>query len=179
MGQSRKPQVVVGVDGTLASLEALRCAAAEARRRSADLSVVHALPVSYAEPAMMSWTGATLEQDAYHSLRLWVDEALGGPPAGLRVCLTVVEDGAPGRALLRQTPGDDSLIVVGTSRRRRLGLRRHLAVGPYCARRAVCPVLVVPPTRMARELCGRRGPRWRSIERQLADDLRVSSPPDK
>ena len=122
---------------------------------------------------MMSWTGLTLERDAYQLMRLWVDEALGGPPPGLRVCLTVVEDGAPGRALLRQVLGDDSLVVVGSSRRRRFGVRRHMAVGPYCVRRAACPVLVVPPARMVRELSGRRGPRWRAIERQLAEELQV------
>jgi nucleotide-binding universal stress UspA family protein len=175
MNETGPPRVVVGVNGSLASLQAIRQAVAEARRRGAGLNVVHA------EPARASSQASTLANEVDRqtgaALRIvdnWLDEALGGPPAGLPLRMTVTEGMAPGPALVGQVRDQDDLLVIGASSPRRIGVRWAVGVGDYCTRHADCPVLVVPPPQLARELGGRAGLRWWQIERQLAEDLRAT-----
>ena len=176
MNETGPPRVVVGVDGSIASLQALRQAVAEARRRGGELNVVHV------DPAFVSsWesiSASQVDRRTETALRIvdnWLDEALGGPPADLPLRTTVIEEMAPGPALVGQVGGQDELLVIGASSSRRVGVRWAFGVGDYCTRHARCPVLVVPPPQLARDLGGRSGLRWRQIELQLAEDLRGRS----
>ena len=97
MFQRRQSRVFVGVDKSLASLQALRRAAAEAQHRRVDLYVVHVrnparsawlmdslgqpIPGGWLEPPRTDWLNASALQVIATSL----DEALGGTPADLTV----------------------------------------------------------------------------------------------
>jgi nucleotide-binding universal stress UspA family protein len=148
-------RVIVGVTGSVGNLEALRCAAAEARRRQAALIPVHAWIPPGGEMAERRCSVPELRQvwrDAAWR-RLWdaFDAALGGLPADLHV-EPVVRRGDPGRTLVAAADREDDLLVVGAGRRRVLWrLLRHRVCG-YCLVHAVCPVLVVPPSELAQEM---------------------------
>jgi len=166
MDKTGSTRVVVGVNGSLASLQAVRQAVAEARRRGAELNLVHADPARRAD---------MLEGTELRTIANWLDESMGGPPAGLPLRMTVIEGLAPGPALVGQVRGQQDLLIIGARVPRRTGLRRAVGVGEYCTRQASCPVMVVPPPQLVRELGGRAGLRWRQIERQLAEDLREAT----
>jgi nucleotide-binding universal stress UspA family protein len=153
-------RIVVGVHGTLGSLQALRWAAAEARERQVPLVAV----IAWIPPG-----GGLAERShpSAHLRRLWRDSArgrliaafddgLGGIPEDLRV-LARVERGDSGPALVdvASQPGD--LLVIGTGSRHpvRRALRR--SVSRYCLKHAKCPVLAVPPS----DLMDKVGRTWR------------------
>ena len=80
-------RVIVGVTGSVGNLEALRSAAAEARRREASLVAVHAWVPPGGDLAERRWSVPELRQvwqDAAWR-RLWdaFDAALGGLPDGV------------------------------------------------------------------------------------------------
>jgi nucleotide-binding universal stress UspA family protein len=158
----QRGRVIVGVDGSLGSLRALRQAVIEARRRHAELAVVHVrAPVLPNAPATFSglpdplpWPDPDVararDREAEALIATCIDEALGGPPEDITVRI-VVAVGAPRSSLVQLVRCDADLLVVGTNRRRRRPLRRR-PVGRYCVAHAHCPVLVVPPDDFARAL---------------------------
>jgi len=161
-------RVFVGVSESLAGLQALRYAVAEARRRDSALHVVRSWQCS------APWRG--YEAEAYRvDLAVAADEtlinafdvAMGGVPRDLTVVLLTVEAPA-GPALVAAANLDDDLLIVGASRRR---WRIRRSVGDYCARRAACPVVVVPAPQLARQST-------RALYRQLHRSVRegVSHP---
>ncbi|HEY4463147.1 MAG TPA: universal stress protein [Streptosporangiaceae bacterium] len=175
MSTTSRPQappgrVVVGVSGSVRGLQALRRAVAEARTRRAMLVAVHAwippggyLPENrFPEPDLRRmWT-----EDAQERLRSAFDAAFGGIPPDVDV-EPVVARGPAQLVLTQIADRDDDLLVVGAGRRglfRRLGRARILG---YCAAHAVCPVLVVPPTALAREM-DQPLRAWLAIHRALA-----------
>jgi nucleotide-binding universal stress UspA family protein len=149
-------RVVVGVDGSPASLQALWVAVKEAKRRDALLYVVNSPAVfGWSVPAAAAGFGpmpSVLPTDPQLSPAerdrgmLTVEDAFielfGGWPteAPVRVLVSAL---APGPALLNAAgPGD--LLVVGRSR---AGFMRRLtseSITKYCVTLARCPVLVVP-----------------------------------
>ena len=153
MGAVRR--IVVGVHGSLGSLQALRWAAEEARERSVPLVPV----IAWVPP------GGDLAERSHPSLylrRLWqaaararlaaaFDDALGGVPDDLRV-QPLVERGDPGPVLVdvASRPGD--LLVIGTGRRHPVSRALRRSVGRYCLAHATCPVLAVPPSRLMDEM---------------------------
>jgi nucleotide-binding universal stress UspA family protein len=161
----RPPRVVVGVDASsLAGLRALRCAVDEARRRKAQL---HAMRV-------WAFNGTTrsayqlIEQHrgaAIAAVESAFAEAMGEVPFDLDVVLQVVAGGNPARILVQSANCDQDLLVVGASGGG--ALRRFLrrSVARSCAKHAVCPVLVVPPTAFARQAS------HHSIARDVERDL--------
>lgn len=108
-------RVVVGVDGSHDSKNALRWAAAEARSHDAELMVVTA----YHSPAPPSDTGYKItwaddtdwHAEAEARLRTAVQEALGDDH-GLRM-QTLAAEGAPAGVLIKLSEQAD-LLVVGT-----------------------------------------------------------------
>jgi nucleotide-binding universal stress UspA family protein len=146
--------IVVGVDGSEASKEALRWAAAEARLRGARLRVVHAwtVPLSIAapEPSVLGHPmlpGPSVEEVraalAERAERV-LDDAVAGLE-GVEVEPELVE-GTPAHALVRAAEGAD-LVVVGS---RGLGGFKGLLLGSVsqqCTHHAPCPVVIVPPAR--------------------------------
>ena len=135
-------RIVVGVDGSESSQQALRWAVDEARRRGGELDVVHAwhLPDAGGYPYLVGYLDlGVFEQDAH----LVVEHALArvdvtGVPA---VEPIVVQDTAV-RALLDSAKGAD-LVVVGS--RGRGGFAGLLlgSVSQQVAHDAGCPVVIV------------------------------------
>lgn len=143
MSNIRQPAVVVGVDGTRASLTALRWAADEARRRGALLHVVRAwdsqFSAPYAPPAD-EWTRAQQYAEPGASLSAQLG-AIFGPqlPAGVSSELT---QGIAERILVDRSAGAD-LLVLGSAAAPPLAGRAIGSVVRACLRRAYCPVVVV------------------------------------
>lgn len=130
--------IVVGVDGSPESAEALRWAARQARSTGRELRAVHAwhVPVSYGVTvgAEHDWAA-----DSHQALATAVTRALGGQDAAA-VVREIVED-YPAPALLRAAEEAD-LLVVGC--RGRGGFTGMLlgSVSRHVATHAPCPVLV-------------------------------------
>src|ERR1039457_3897307 len=149
-------RVIVGVHGSLGSLQALRYAADEAWRRDVPL-----LPVTAWVPP-----GGDLAERRHASpylRKLWWDDAvkrqraafeagLGGLfPAGLRVGAPVAR-GETGPVLVDTADQPDDLLIVGTGRRGGLGRLLHRSVSRYCLAPAKCPVLAIPPSPLMDEM---------------------------
>jgi nucleotide-binding universal stress UspA family protein len=81
-----------------------------------------------------------------------VDAALGGLPQDIPVTPQVVR-GPAGPALVSLADRADDLLVVGSGRvgvaRKAFGLQPPVV--RYCATRAACPVLVVPPSELVHD----------------------------
>jgi len=157
-------RVVVGVNGSISSLAALRRAVAEASRGGgALLAVLTWTPVggeinyrrAPCPPLLRLW-----EQQARERMRTCFDEVFGGVPTGVRVDTLVVRAERPGQVLVALADRSDDLLVVGAGARGWLVRLRHGAVSRYCLAHADCAVLAVPPPGMLREL-KRRHRRWR------------------
>ncbi|MGW1347353.1 universal stress protein, partial [Kribbella sp. NPDC002412] len=136
--------ILIGYDGSPASLAALRWAAAEAGRQLLPLRVVHVAPW----PIVRSVTGAAvmLRQDSIRAAaeRL-LDQAcrfIRAEYPGLAIEVEVVfGDTAP--VLLREAT-DAAVLVLGSTG---LGEFRELAAGSvttHVATHAHCPVVAVP-----------------------------------
>jgi nucleotide-binding universal stress UspA family protein len=149
------PRVIVGVTGSVGNLQALRRAMAEARLRGAGVLAVHAWLPPGGEMAERRFSVPELRQ-AWHDAawqRVWdaFDAAFGGLPPAIPVEVAVTR-GEAARVLVKAACQDDDLLVVGAGRGgalRRLLPRR---VCRYCLSHAACPVLVVPPSALAREM---------------------------
>lgn len=147
--------MIVGVDGSLAGLRALRVAVAEARTRAA---VLHAVRAWQYEPVAGPATGLCAreaQRAAGEAIVSAFAEAMGGVPDDVAV-RGVVVNGTPGDALTRYADRDDDLLVIGRGQHGRLARLLRPRVGRYCATHASCPVLVVPPDAFAREASRRR-----------------------
>lgn len=151
-------RIFVGVHGSLGSMQALRYAADEARRRDVPLIPVLAwLPPGgdLAERRSPSpylrrvWVDAAWQ-------RLWTafDAGLGGVPAGVAVDPRVMR-GDPGPVLVELAESADDLLIIGTGRRSVLGRGLRKSVGRYCLAHARCPVLAVPPSALMDEMSHR------------------------
>ncbi|QUQ64386.1 universal stress protein [Kutzneria sp. CA-103260] len=141
----RGRRVVVGVDGSPGSLRAV----AEARSRGAAL--VSALAWYPAEGEMVHRPGVDRylrelrESSAWQRLTKAWDDALGGVPPDVDPLL-VVACGRAGPVLVDIADEENDLLVVGAGSRNRLRRALIRSVPRYCAARAGCPVLVVPPS---------------------------------
>jgi len=148
-------RIVVGVHGSLGSLQALRWAADEARERHVPLVPV----IAWVPP------GGDLSERGHPSpylRRIWTDAArerlmaafeagLGGLPSDVGIEPFVVR-GETGPVLvdIADQPGD--LLVIGTGRRSVISRALRKSVGRYCLAHAKCPVLAVPPSALMDEM---------------------------
>ncbi len=148
-------RIIVGVHGSLGSLQALRYAADEARQRNVPLLAVTAwVPPGgdlaerrHSSPYLRKiWRDAAWEQ-------LWAafDAGLGGVPADLHVELQAVR-GETGPVLVEAADQPDDLLVIGTGRRAGFGRMLRRSVSRYCLAHARCPVLAVPPSALMDEM---------------------------
>ncbi|SEO84264.1 universal stress protein [Trujillonella endophytica] len=137
------PRVVVGIDDTDVSREALREAAEEARRLGAELEVVAACPLEVVWSNIYSVVAPPAEETrarARERAEIVVAEVLGADaPVRLRV-----EDGEPAEALPRVAAGA-VLLVVGSRSRSRIAGMLLGSVALHCVVHAPCPVMVVHP----------------------------------
>jgi nucleotide-binding universal stress UspA family protein len=148
VGPDDRPEggrVLVGVDGSPSSRTALRWAMAEAGRRGAGVTVLHAWEVPAIvgpAPGGYSYDTEALDQAARALVGSLVDAAVAETP---RVAVERrVVGGGPAASLLDAAEGA-TLIVVG---RRGLGGFGRLLLGSvsdHVARHAPCPVVVMPP----------------------------------
>jgi nucleotide-binding universal stress UspA family protein len=161
-------QVVVGVDGSQHSFEALRLAAQEARCRSARLSIMHvyepagAGQASTAALVVAAGTSPTFPTDeavireatvrddeqraaqqrhAEGLLRQYIHQA-DVDLSGLEVQNIAISDRHASAALIRQAKGADLLVVGSRGRGGFAGLLLG-SVSQQCVNHAACPVLVV------------------------------------
>ena len=148
-------RIVVGVHGSLGSLQALRWATDEARERHVPLVPV----IAWIPP------GGDMAERGHpspHLRRIWSDAAkerlqgafeagLGGLPADVDIEPYVVR-GETGPVLvdIADQPGD--LLVIGTGRRSPVSRALRKSVGRYCLAHAKCPVLAVPPSALMDEM---------------------------
>ncbi len=148
-------RIIVGVHGSLGSLQALRYAADEARQRDVPLMAVIAwVPPGgdlaerrHSSPYLRKiWRDAAWE-------RLWAafDAGLGGVPADLTVEPQVAR-GETGPVLVDAANRPDDLLVIGTGRRAGVGRVTHRSVSRYCLAHARCPVLAIPPSALMDEM---------------------------
>ncbi|MFF7452448.1 MULTISPECIES: universal stress protein [unclassified Streptomyces] len=135
--------IVVSVDGSAASMEALRWASAQARALQADIVAVHAWqPIGarfapYA-PASARPT-ATEQRDRAAQLLAGTLRAV----FGLQIDRAVVAEGPPERVVLRQAPGA-LLLALGYKARGQYDLPSMGSVSRACLRHATAPVVAVP-----------------------------------
>jgi nucleotide-binding universal stress UspA family protein len=145
--------IVVGVDGSAASLEALRWAADEARLRGARLVALHAwvfVPAApIGDPGMIAIPAGDLAgqleaetEAARAELANSIAEVLGQEP-DVEVEARLTENDAQ-EALVAESEGAD-LVVVGSHGRS--GLRAAIlgSVSRHVVDHAHCPVVVVRP----------------------------------
>jgi len=143
-------RIVVGVDGSEGSLQALRFAAEEARFRNGQLETVAVWEYPAGLYAGEGWAVATteaLDQARVHAERSLAAAVDGLGPAleGVRVEQRVIE-GRPAAALLKQAEGADLLVVGSRGHSGFVGLLLG-SVSQQCAHHAPCPVVIVPPLR--------------------------------
>jgi nucleotide-binding universal stress UspA family protein len=163
-------RIVVGVHGSLGSLQALRYAADEARELGVPLVPVIAwVPPGgdlsergHPSPYMRQvWSEAARQR-----LASAFEDGLGGLPSDVCVEARVARgDTGPVLVDIADQPGD--LLVIGTGRRSpvRRALRR--SVGRYLLAHAHCPVVAVPPSALMDEVGHGLWPQRRRASRLL------------
>lgn len=142
-------RILVGVDASDASVEALRRAADEARWRDATLEVVyafdpHAPVAAFPVPVDRGADKVDLEKErakANEQLGKWL-ERIDVDLDGVKVEWTVIADRRPVRALVDRSH-DAELVVVGSRGRGGFAGLRLGSVSEQVTRHANCPVLVV------------------------------------
>ncbi|MFI1801495.1 universal stress protein [Streptomyces sp. NPDC020379] len=166
-------RVIVGVKGAPGSLPVLRRALEEARRYGAELHAVIACPVpesTVAGPCWMGGPGArdeerkTAARTLYRACVTALGDSFGGVDFTAFVAL-----GRPGTVLVDYAGRQDDILVIGTGTAGRPRLFGG-SVTRDCVRHARCPVLLVPPSELAREY--RKGlRRWNGWVRKQADEI--------
>ncbi|BCB89554.1 universal stress protein [Phytohabitans suffuscus] len=158
-------RVIVGVDGSLAGLRALRLAVAEARHRGV---VLHAVRVWSCDS---SWQGGAagcdgeIGQQARAEAVAAFGAAMGALPVDVQVVIAPVA-GRPWGALVDYAHRDSDLLFVGNSQRHWWRRLFRPSTARYCAARASCPVVVVPAESFVRDGSSRR--QARAIIRDLS-----------
>jgi nucleotide-binding universal stress UspA family protein len=139
--------IVVGIDSSEASVEALRFAIEEARRRGAEVKAVKAWsvpPLAYGAV----WSVPVNVGDYAKIAQTEFDKSLaeaGVADSGVTVT-PVLREGQPAEILCLEAINAD-LLVVGS---RGLGGFRGLLLGSVsqqCANHATCPVVIIPHER--------------------------------
>jgi nucleotide-binding universal stress UspA family protein len=175
----RVPRLIVGISRSPASSWALAWAVGEARRRGVRLLLVNVFRPPAAPAADVGQDFLRGSRDPYADhvsygnalIRTAIDQAVGRMPGDVPMEQQVVS-GRPAVELADLARGGD-LLVLGSRHR---GWLRRLAPGSVaraCARRAVCPVVIVPepspkalPAPLPTDLV--RGHRFRRMPRRGA-----------
>lgn len=140
--------IVVGVDSSEASKEALQLALREASMRGTRVRAVHAwtpsMPIAMTGPGFIAPIDrAPMEREANELLHQLV-EAVAGEKASSVECVLV--EGPAAHALLEHAE-DAEMIVVGQRGLGAVGAVVLGSVSHHVLHHAHCPVLVVPPPR--------------------------------
>jgi len=140
-------RIVVGVDGSPVSRDALRWAAREATLRGCKLEVVYGWQVSTEPRPDGVGLGVAPPLDAYQRqaeqrITGIVAETLG--PDGARRASVRAVHRTPGRALIEQAQ-DADLLVLGSRGRGRLAAWLLGSISDEAVQRAPCSVVIVRP----------------------------------
>jgi len=143
-------RIVVGIDGSEESKQAMHWAVAEAKLRGAPLRVVHTwtFPYMAAGPGLDPVLDADVIEDVRRAAEKLVESELaelGSALSGVDVERTVVE-GAAAPALIKAAEGADLLVVGSRGRGGFAGLLLG-SVSQQCAHHAPCPLVIVPPAK--------------------------------
>jgi len=136
-------RIVVGVDGSERSKQALRWAARQAELTGATLDIIAASKF----PAFYGWTSADLVEPGFarfaeQALTDTVDEVFGADrPAWLR---SQVVEGHAGQVLVEASVGAELLVVGNRGYGGFYGVLLG-SVSTYCVHHAHCPVTVIRP----------------------------------
>ena len=148
-------RIVVGVHGSLGSMQALRYAAEEARARKIPLVPVIAWIPPGGDMSERSHPSPYLRQvwsdAAMRRLLAAFDAGLGGVPDDI-IVEPLVARGETGPVLVDTADQPGDLLVIGTGRRSLVGRALRKSVGRYCLAHAKCPVLAVPPSALMDEM---------------------------
>jgi nucleotide-binding universal stress UspA family protein len=145
LNERRRGRMVVGTDGSPASLAAVRWAAEAAQRTGSWLDVV----LVWSPDVDYGWLGAAPVHgwhadpatEGHRLLESVVAEACGHPrPETVRIFLM---EGEPAQCLVGHANGADVLVLGDRGRGAFLGLRLG-PVASACAMHPTCPVLIVP-----------------------------------
>ena len=140
-------RIVVGIDGSPESKQALRWALAEARLRGAQLRVVHTwlFPYIAAGPGLDPVLDADMIENARRNaeelVRAELDE-LGDETVGVDIERAIVEEAAVAPVVLEAAKGAELLVVGSRGRGGFAGLLLG-SVSQQCAHHASCPVVIV------------------------------------
>ena len=135
------PQIVVGIDGSESSSQALEWALDEAERRQARLQVVHAWDAPF-EPTWGTM-GSTSQNMNQPARRLTDDEVAARVPDTTRVPVDKLIVRGSAAATLVDLSKDADLVVVG-SRGHGGFAGLHLgSVSQQVAQHAQCPIVIV------------------------------------
>jgi nucleotide-binding universal stress UspA family protein len=151
-GISPTGRILVGIDGSPASVGAVRWAAREAQLRGMRIHVLYVrdrrvpAPAYYAPQPRPGDVGAGWSADE-STMTAVLKEALGTETwAGVQ---TELADGLPARVLLERAAGAEMLVLGGTQRGNDpapSAIQPRTPLGPVardCLRAAPCPVVVV------------------------------------
>ena len=137
--------MVVGVDGTYASFEALRWAVAEARAHDATLDVVHAwAPPTLSTLAVGGLPTREVEIEVVTRFEMLHRSLSFIDTGGLRHAVTPRLVCGPPASALADHATDADLLVVGTHGRGPLASAVLGSVSRRLAHRPPCPVVIVP-----------------------------------
>ena len=144
MRESAKPIIVVGVDGSKPSIEALRWAARQAELTGSDLHVITAWTYPNEPTPFGIVPDVPAHPDQLSEVRTKLQEVVGQalPPSMDVDVDTEVTAGHPASVLVDASRGAN-LLVVGNRGRGVVAEMLLGSVSEYCVRRASCPVVVV------------------------------------
>jgi len=133
--------IVVGVDGSDSSIDALHWAAAQAKRTGSALRVM----ATWAYPSSLGWAPSWPEdwdpqKETENALTKVIEDALGSDP-GIEVSQLVVEGHAA--QVLVKASEDADLMVVGSRGHGAFTGMLLGSVSEYLATHCRCPVLIV------------------------------------
>jgi nucleotide-binding universal stress UspA family protein len=151
MSENESRPVVVGVDGSPASLAALRWAVEDARRRGCGVDVVTAWHADYGvmiEPLPAEVFAEVSPQAMKAAAQRTLDRSVEGFE-GVEIRRILVEGDA--RDALFKASEDAALLVVGSRGHSRLVEAILGSVSAYCVHHASCPVVVVREAKVEQE----------------------------
>ena len=156
-------RIVVGVDGSPGSLQALRYAVSHARAMGGLLVPVLAWTMPDGEFAdrhsPYAASSGEWRTTAERKLLTAFDEGLGGMPTDLATAPLLLR--GPASAVLTAVANRNSdLLVIGAGRRGLLRHALHASTTRHCLAHARCAVVAVPPNPLAREIDGARAGLW-------------------
>jgi nucleotide-binding universal stress UspA family protein len=147
METSQPGRIVVGVGRSLGAYQALRYAVAEARRRDWLLVAIRVFRLTVNAQGLLQ--PDLLIGSAKANLNIAFTEALGGLPRDVNMQIRIRE-GSVARTLVEEADRETDFLIIGGCGCRTWTGHRHTSIARFCAGRALCPVLIVPPPALAR-----------------------------